>query len=95
MVGTVPLIDVVGHLDLTAIEPKSSELFDAVFVYKEFRPGSAWRALYRRRVELCLTSRGRLLGPKAQDPRHLPVEPEFPPGCSDRMATGPSAMLHR
>ena len=38
MVGTVPLIEIVGHLDLTAIEPKSSELFDTVFVYKEFYP---------------------------------------------------------
>ena len=31
----------------------------------------------------------------AQDPRHLPVGPEFPPGCSDRMTTGPSAILHQ
>jgi len=31
----------------------------------------------------------------AQDPRHRPVGPESPPVCSDRKATGPSAMLHR
>ncbi len=35
------------------------------------------------------------LGLKAQGPRHLPVGPESLPGCSERKAAGPSAMLHR
>ena len=34
-------------------------------------------------------------GLKAQGPRHLPVGPESLPGCSDRKAAGPSAMLRR
>ena len=32
---------------------------------------------------------------KAQGPRLPSVEPKSPPGCSDRTATGPSAMLRR
>jgi hypothetical protein len=30
-----------------------------------------------------------------ENPRHLPVEPESPPGCSGRTAAGPAAMFRR
>jgi hypothetical protein len=36
IVGTMPLVDVIGHLDHPIIEPKSSQLFGAAFVHKGF-----------------------------------------------------------
>ena len=91
IVGAVPLVDVIDHFDHPAVETKSPEPFGAAFVHIGF--DLDLHGVLAIAMMSSLAHRER--GPKVQDPRHLPVEPESPPGCSDRMATGPSAMLHR
>ena len=95
IVGAMPLVDIIGHFDHPAVEPKSSKLFGAAFVHIGFDLELHAVLVIAATRSLAPTGEAVLFGLKAQDPRFLPDEPESPPGCSDRIATGPSAVLHR
>ena len=95
IIGTMPLVDVISHLNHPAVEAKSSELFGAAFVHIGFDLDLHAVLAIATMRSFAPTGEAVLFGLKAQDPRLLPDEPESPPGCSDRIATGPSAMLHR
>jgi hypothetical protein len=71
IVGSIPLVHVVGHVDHTIVEAKSSELFSATFVHISFDldPHGVPAIVARRNS----TEKAASLGSKAQDPRPLPI----------------------
>ena len=92
IVGAMPLIDVLGYLDLPVVETNSAELFDTVLVHIGFYSdlhGVLFIVLGA--AAFADANADGITRPERADPHYLSVvHRSLLTGCSDRIAAGPS-----
>jgi hypothetical protein len=84
IVGSMPLVDIVGDLDGAAVEPKSPHLFRTAFVHVAFDLDLHGAPAIATISSLPLEN----VGLMAQDPRPLPSGRSPPPGVLGQLGDG-------